>query len=145
LLAGRAQFVKARYERPLDGRAGEGGRVTELLAKPLLRTLFPELAGFAQPLAGECAAPRQVLEGVAFVGGYGVDIGLLIDVARRVGVDAMAQVDLGRRDHRNRPLAELGPQAELVLRTALARAGLAGAVPECPPLAGLSADDRKSA
>ncbi|MGH9177604.1 MAG: glucosyl-3-phosphoglycerate synthase [Acidimicrobiales bacterium] len=145
LLAGDARFVKGSYERPLGGRAGEGGRVTELVAKPLLRTLFPALAGFLQPLAGECAARRDVLEAVPFVGGYGVDIGLLIDLAALVGVGAMGQVDLGRRDHRNRPLTELGPQAEIVLRTVLARAGLAEPVPECPPLAGRAGGGRKSA
>ena len=129
-------FVKGFYERPLDGRAGEGGRVTELVAKPLLRAVFPALAGFAQPLAGECAAPRAVLEAVPFVCGYGVDIALVLDVAARFGPGTMVEVDLGRRDHRNRTLAELGPQAEAVLRTVLARAGMADAVAECPPLAG---------
>lgn len=128
-------FVKGFYERPCEGRDGEGGRVTELVAKPLLRVLVPGLAGFAQPLAGECAARRDVLEQVPFVCGYGVDIALLIDVAARLGLASMAQVDLGRRVHRNRPLAELGLQAEAVLRTVLARAGLAAAVPQLPPLA----------
>jgi glucosyl-3-phosphoglycerate synthase len=145
LLLGDASFVKGYYERPLDGRAGEGGRVTELVAKPLLRTLFPALAGFLQPLAGECAARRDVLEAVPFVGGYGVDIGLLIDVAALIGVGAMGQVDLGRRHHRNRPLTELAPQAEIILRTVLARAGLAESVPECPALASRAQGDRKSA
>lgn len=146
LLAGDAiGFVKGFYDRPLDGRTGEGGRVTELVAKPLLRTLFPALAGFAQPLAGECAALRAVLEQVPFVGGYGVDIGLLIDVAERFGVSTMTQVDLGRRDHRNRPLAELGVQAEEVLRTALARAGLGEAVDERPSLATCPPENRLTA
>ena len=146
LLAGdTTAFVKGFYDRPLGGRRGEGGRVTELVAKPLLRTCFPALAGFHQPLAGECAAPRRVLEQVPLVSGYGVDIALLVDIADAFGVDAMAQVDLGRRVHRNRPLAELGPQAEEVLRAALARAGLGGAVAQRPPLAGLPPDDRKTA
>lgn len=135
-------FVKGFYERPLGTRQGEGGRVTELVAKPLLRTLFPALAGFAQPLAGECAASRSVLEQVPFVRGYGVDIALLIDVAERLGVEAMAQVDLGRRVHRNRPLAQLGPQAEEILRTALARAGLGEAVAQCPAVAARPEDRR---
>lgn len=124
-------FVKGFFERPLGGRSGEGGRVTELVAKPLLRTYFPALAGFDQPLAGECAAPRRVLEHVPFVSGYGVDIALLIDVADSVGLEAMAQVDLGRRVHRNRPLAQLSAQAEEVLRAALARTGLGA--PMTPP------------
>jgi glucosyl-3-phosphoglycerate synthase len=126
-------FVKAFYERPLDGRPGEGGRVTELLAKPLLRALFPELAPVVQPLAGECAARRHILEQLPFAEGYGVDIALLVDVAARYGISALAQVDLGRRVHRNRPLSELVPQADAVLATALGRAGVARRLPECPP------------
>lgn len=145
LCGGPVGFVKGFYTRPLDGREGEGGRVTELVAKPLLRVLYPALAGFAQPLAGECAARREVLEQVPFVGGYGVDIALVIDVAERFGVSSMAQVDLGRRQHRNRPLAELGPQAEDVLRTVLARAGLGAAVAELAPLAAEPPEDQKTA
>jgi glucosyl-3-phosphoglycerate synthase len=110
-------FVKGWYAR-------EGGRVTELVARPVLALLFPHLAPFAQPLAGEYGGRRALLEGLPFVGGYGVDIGMLIDVADRVGIDRMAQVDLGVRVHRNRPLDELSPQALAVLRTALARAGV---------------------
>ena len=137
LLAGDdLTFVKAFYSRPYGAIEGEGGRVTELVAKPLMRTLVPSLAGFAQPLAGECASRRQVLEQVPFVRGYGVDIALLIDVAARFGVDTMAQVDLGRREHRNRPLADLGPQAEAILRTVLARTGRGEPVCELAPLAG---------
>ena len=117
-------FVKGFYERPLAGVVGEGGRVTELVARPLLALLFPHLAGVVQPLAGEFAGRREVLERVPFVQGYGVDLGLLVDVAALVGVDAMAQVDLGTRTHRNRPLAELSLQAAAVLRTALDRAGV---------------------
>ncbi len=128
-------FVKGCYERPFEGRQGEGGRVTELVAKPLLRTFFPHLGGFGQPLAGECAARREILAQVPFVQGYGVDIALLIDLAGRLGVHALAQVDLGRRVHRNRPLEELAPQAEEVLRTALSRAGTGAPVAEWPALA----------
>ena len=127
-------FVKGFYERPLDGRDGEGGRVTELVAKPLLRVLVPALSGFTQPLAGECAARRDVLEQIPFVQGYGVDIALLIDVAARFGLGAMVQVDLGHRAHRNRPLTELGPQAESILRTVLARSGQGEPVAELAPL-----------
>ncbi len=117
-------FVKAFYERPGDGHPRGGGRVTELVARPLLHLLFPHLAGLVQPLAGEFAARRHVLEAVPFVDGYGVDIGLLIDVAAQFGVEVMAQVDLGVRLHRNRPLPELGPMATVVLMTALQRAGI---------------------
>jgi glucosyl-3-phosphoglycerate synthase len=116
-------FVKGFYERPLDGRPGEGGRVTELMARPLLRVLFPHLIDIVQPLAGECAGRREALEKVPFAPGYGVDLALLIDVAARFGVDTVAQVDLGIRVHRNRPLSELSEQATDVLRAALARAG----------------------
>ncbi len=117
-------FVKGFYDRPLEGVSGTGGRVTELVARPLLALLFPHLAGVVQPLAGEFAARREVLEQVPFVQGYGVDLGLLIDVCARFGVDSVAQVDLGTRTHRNRPLDQLAPQALAVLRTALDRAGV---------------------
>jgi glucosyl-3-phosphoglycerate synthase len=117
-------FVKAFYERPTDGGPRGGGRVTELMARPLIAALFPELSAIVQPLAGEFAAPRAVLESVPFVEGYGVDLGLLVDVSRAYGVDAIAQVDLGVRVHRNRPLDDLGPMATVVLLTALQRAGI---------------------
>jgi glucosyl-3-phosphoglycerate synthase len=117
-------FVKGFYERPLAGVVGEGGRVTELVARPLLALLLPHLAPVVQPLAGEFASRREVLERVPFVQGYGVDLGLLVDVAALIGVEAMAQVDLGTRTHRNRPLTELAPAAAAVLRTALDRAGV---------------------
>ncbi|CAN5665447.1 glucosyl-3-phosphoglycerate synthase [soil metagenome] len=115
-------LVKGCYERPLDEGAG-GGRVTELVARPLLSLLFPHLAGIVQPLAGEYAGRREVLEQLPFVEGYGVDLGLLIDVAARFGAARIAQVDLGTRRHRNRSLDELGPQALAVLQVALGRAG----------------------
>jgi glucosyl-3-phosphoglycerate synthase len=116
-------FVKAHYARPLHGRPGEGGRVTELMARPLVAALFPELSGIVQPLAGECAGRRPVLEAVPFAGGYAVDLGLLIDVARTRGAASIAQCDLGERVHRNRPLTELGPQALAILQLALERSG----------------------
>lgn len=122
-------LVKASYRRPLDGQADEGGRVTALTARPALDALFPALAEVRQPLAGEWAARRAVLERVPFPAGYGVDIGVLIDVHRGWGVRAIAQVELGERRHRNRPLAELSPMAAEVLRTALSRAGMAAASP----------------
>jgi glucosyl-3-phosphoglycerate synthase len=117
-------FVKGYYDRPLDGRPGEGGRVTELMARPLISVFFPHLAGLHQPLAGECAARRDVLEAVPFVGGYGVDLGLLIDVSEQFGPAGLVQCDLGERVHRNRPLNELGVQALAILQLALVRAGL---------------------
>jgi glucosyl-3-phosphoglycerate synthase len=117
-------MVKAFYRRPLHGEPTGGGRVTELMARPLLSHLFPALTRFLQPLAGECAARREVLETVPFVQGWGVEVGLLIDIVRQFGPAAVAQVDLGRREHRNRPITDLGPQALAVLVTALRRAGL---------------------
>jgi glucosyl-3-phosphoglycerate synthase len=114
-------FVKGFYERPDDGHVRGGGRVTELVARPLLTMLFPHLAGIVQPLSGEYGGRRAVLEQVPFVEGYGVDIGLLIDIAARFGVDSLAQVDLGQRIHRNRPLHELSPMAAQVMQAALRR------------------------
>jgi glucosyl-3-phosphoglycerate synthase len=115
-------LVKGFYTRPLHGDPTGGGRVTELVARPVLELLFPELSEVRQPLAGETAAPRGVFEKVGFADGYGVELGLLIDVAQQLGPGALAQVDLGVRIHRNRPLHELRPQATDVLRAALSRA-----------------------
>jgi glucosyl-3-phosphoglycerate synthase len=117
-------FLKAYYLRPTDGAPRGGGRVTELVARPLLHLLFPHLADMVQPLAGEFAARRDVFEELPFVEGYGVDIGLVIDAAERCGIEGMAQVDLGTRKHRNRPLDDLGPMATVVLMTMLRRAGI---------------------
>jgi len=117
-------FVKGHYRRPLHGEATGGGRVTELMARPVISALFPHLAGFVQPLAGEYAGRRSLLETVPFVEGWGVEIGLLIDLVANFGLDAIAQVDLDVREHRNRPLEELGPQAMAILVTGLRRAGV---------------------
>lgn len=119
-------FVKATYERPYlgsDGIAqqGGGGRVTELVARPLLNMFWPELAGFGQPLGGEYAARRQVLERVPYVTEYGVEFGLLVDLLRLIGLDGMAQVDLGRRTHAHQPLPALGRMAGQILLTAWSR------------------------
>ncbi len=118
-------FTKGCYRRPLGGDPQGGGRVTELLVRPVLSQFFPELTGIVQPLAGEYAGRRTVLERVPFAEGYGVDVGLLIDVTRLAGLDALVQIDLGVREHRNRPLTDLGPQAMAVLVTVLRRAGVA--------------------
>lgn len=116
-------FVKGHYHRPeVDGVGG--GRVTELLARPLLSLYFPDLAEVAQPLAGEYAGRRTLLEQLPFVVGYGVDVALLIDAVRTVGIERIAQVDLGVRNHRNRTLDELGPQALAVGQAILDRAGV---------------------
>jgi len=117
-------LVKGFYERPLHGEKGAGGRVTELVARPVIDLLFPHLSAVRQPLAGETAAPRTVLEKTGLAPGYGVELALLIDVAEQFGVEQVTQVDLGVRVHRNRPLTELRPQATDVLGAALRRAGV---------------------
>lgn len=117
----RVALAKASYRRPLAGAADEGGRVTELLAKPILRRFFPELADIRQPLAGESAVRRDTLELVNVADGYGIEIALLIDVFRLHGRSAIVDVDLGTRVHRNRPLHELRPHADDVLAAVVAR------------------------
>jgi len=114
-------FVKGFYERPVDGHVRGGGRVTELVARPLLTMCFPELGDIVQPLSGEYGGRRSILEQLPFVEGYGVDIAMLIDIVERFGVGAIAQVDLGRRIHRNRPLTDLSPMAAQVMQAALHR------------------------
>ena len=101
-----------------------GGRVTELVARPLLAALRPELGCILQPLGGEYAATRELLTSVPFAPGYGVEIGLLVDTFDRLGLDAIAQVNLGVRAHRNRPLAELGAMSRQVIATLLSRCGI---------------------
>ena len=117
-------FVKGHYRRPLDGQPTGGGRVSELVARPLLSRFFPALASFAQPLAGEYAGRRTLLETLPIVEGWGVEVALLIDIWRAGGMRGLAQVDLGVREHRNRPLDELALSAMAVLTTVLERAGV---------------------
>jgi glucosyl-3-phosphoglycerate synthase len=141
-------FVKGFYRRPLaQGGVEEsdgGGRVNHLTARPALQVFYPELAGVRQPLAGEVAARRQLLEGLPFATGYGVEIAMLIDVWREHGLDAIAQVDLDVHRNRHQPLSALIPMATTVLATLAIRLeregrlrGAAGAPPERPPLAGV--------
>ncbi len=145
-------LVKGLYDRQLDtGHSllpAGGGRVTELVARPLLNQLWPELAGFVQPLSGEYAARRCVLERVPFVAGYGVELGLLIDLLELVGLDAMAQVDLGTRRHRHQSDAALGQMAAQLTLTAwsrLARQGrLASPAPACAPLTQFARADQSN-
>jgi glucosyl-3-phosphoglycerate synthase len=119
------EFVKAFYDRPLQ--AGQtilpagGGRVTELMARPLLNLHWPQLAGFVQPLAGEYAGRRSLLERVPFMSGYGVEIAMLVDVFELAGLPAMVQVDLGSRRHRNSSDAALGQMAAQVYLALLSR------------------------
>lgn len=112
-------YVKGFYERPLLAAEGVdprgGGRVTELLVRPLFTRFCPDLAGLHQPLAGEYAARRTVLESIPFPTGYGVETAHLIDVWREFGIDAIAQTDLDERLHRNRSLADLGRMSGEIL------------------------------
>lgn len=115
-------MVKAFYDRPLlEVAAAGGGRVTELMARPLLAALRPELAGVVQPLAGEYAARRSLLESLPFAAGYGVETGLLLDTVRAHGLEAVAQVDLGQRTHGHQDTAALGRMAATILHTVLRR------------------------
>jgi glucosyl-3-phosphoglycerate synthase len=118
-------FVKGFYRRPF--KVGEltlphgGGRVTELTARPLLNLFYPELAAVEQPLAGEVAARRDLLERLPFVTGYGVEIAMLLDAHREAGLDAIGQVDLDVRQNAHQSLRELGPMAFSVLRALASR------------------------
>jgi glucosyl-3-phosphoglycerate synthase len=118
-------YVKAFYERPIRERnalrSTGGGRVTELVARPLLNLLWPQLAGIVQPLSGEYAGRRVALEQVPFSSGYGVELGLLVDLAERFGMDAIAQVDLERRVHRNQEVQALGRMSFGILQAVFLR------------------------
>jgi len=132
-------FVKGCYRRPF--RVGEtvfpdgGGRVTELTARPLLNLFYPELAGLEQPLAGEIAARRELLERLPFVAGYGVDVGLVLDAYRTVGLEGMAQVDLDVRQNAHQPLHDLGLMAFEVLQAVASRLERDGRLRETLPSA----------
>lgn len=115
------ELVKGYYERPLHNMPTGGGRVNELAARPILSLLYPGLGEIRQPLAGETAGRRSAFEAITLEKAYGVEIALLIDIARKFGVHSLAQVDLGTRRHRNRPLEELRPMSMDVLRAALKR------------------------
>ncbi|WP_248962871.1 glucosyl-3-phosphoglycerate synthase [Sphaerisporangium perillae] len=114
-------YVKGCYDRPLEDLQHSGGRVTELVARPLLNMHWPRLAGFVQPLAGEYAGRRSALERVPFVTGYGVELALLIDLLDLVGLDGLAQVDLGRRVHSHQSTDALGRMAGQIMQTAWSR------------------------
>jgi len=123
----RLMYVKGFYQRPLRvGRKIEargGGRVTELVARPLLNLFYPELSGMVQPLAGEYAGRRVALESVPFFTGYGVETGLLIDLLARFGLHAIGQVDLEERVHRNQSLLALSKMAFAILQVVMQRVG----------------------
>ena len=119
------RFVKGAFRRPfksnetveLDG----GGRVTELITKPLFNLFYPELTGFVQPLAGEFVADKELFSSIPFLTGYAVETGIMIDVLKKVGLGAMAQVDLGTRQNRHQPLFDLGRMSYAVLRAVARR------------------------
>ena len=119
-------LVKSCYERPYvaggSASAHEGGRVTELVARPLIALLFPELAWLAQPLAGEWAIRRSLFETLSVPTGYAVELAALVDTARSLGAGAIAQVHLGRRTHRHQSLGDLGAMATQVMAAGWARA-----------------------
>jgi glucosyl-3-phosphoglycerate synthase len=122
-------YVKALYRRPLGDGAEGGGRVTEICARPLLNLFYPELAGLVQPLSGEAAGRRGLLERLPFMGGYAVEIGLLLDIVRRFGLASLAQVDLGERRHRHQDTAALGEMAYVITQAVVRRLAQDGRAP----------------
>ncbi len=140
------QLVKATYDRALTH--GEtvvpagGGRVTELVARPMINLHWPELAGFVQPLSGEYAARRELLEQLPFPTGYGVEIGILVDALRLVGLPALAQVDLSRRKHRNQEIGKLGRMSSEILQVAYERLRREGRLAMAPPATTLTQFER---
>lgn len=125
-------YVKAFYQRPLMTSTGrmenEGGRVTEICARPLLSMFWPELAGLIQPLSGESAARREILESIPFFADYAVEIGLLVHILRQFGMSTIAQVNLEERVHVNQPLYKLGRMSFAILQAALKLLGDEGSV-----------------
>jgi nucleotide-binding universal stress UspA family protein len=121
----RLQYVKAYYQRPIVEagvlKEGGGGRVTELVARPLINLFFPELSGLIQPLAGEYAGRRALLESIPFFTGYAVEIGHLIDATERIGIEGLGQVDLERRVHRNQELEGLSRMSFVILQAVVKR------------------------
>ena len=121
----RLQYVKGYYQRPIveDGtlKEGGGGRVTELVARPLINLFYPELSGMIQPLSGEYAGRRSLLESIPFFTGYAVEIGHLIDAAERLGIEGLGQVDLERRVHRNQELEGLSRMSFVILQAVMKR------------------------
>ncbi len=130
------QLVKAVYDRPLvvgeTQIAAGGGRVTEIMARPLINALWPELAGVAQPLSGEYASRRDLLETLNFPCGYGVEIGLLVDTYRRFGLAGLAQVDLGERKHEHQDASRLSRMSAQILHAALIRVDSDGDIYPAP-------------
>lgn len=122
-------YVKAVYRRTFEGAGDGGGRVTEICARPLINLFYPELAGFAQPLSGEAAGRRDLLCSVPFLSGYAVEMGLLIDLMRRHGLGALAQVDVGERSHSHQSTAALGAMASAIMQAVMSRLADEGRAP----------------
>jgi len=135
-----AEFIKGSFRRPFAGESVDspagGGRVTELMARPLLSAFYPDLAAFAQPLAGEVAARRDLFERLPFACGYAIETSMLLHARDLVGTEAMAQVDLDERRNRHQALEQLGPMAYAVLQVILDRLRSEGRLldGEVPPL-----------
>lgn len=135
------QFVKGTYRRPF--RSGDtvvpdgGGRVSQLTARPLLAAFYPDIAGFGQPLSGEVAARRELLERIPFATGYAVETAMLLDVREAVGAEAMAECDLGERRNYHQPLHQLRPMAEEVLAAVCERLRAEGRLADGAGLDGL--------
>jgi len=140
ICGGGAEFVKGFFRRPFTDERGErpldGGRVTELTARPLLSAFYPELAGFVQPLAGEVAARREVFDNLPFAIGYAIETSMLLHARDLVGIERMAQVDLDLRRNYHQPLTKLGPMSYAVLRVILERLRREGRLVDdhAPPL-----------
>ncbi|MBA3424891.1 MAG: glucosyl-3-phosphoglycerate synthase [Rubrobacter sp.] len=121
----QVRYVKAAYRRPFKSsetvEVDGGGRVTELSAKPLFNLFYPELSGFVQPLAGEFVADAELFRSIPFMTGYAVETSIMIDVLKKVGLGAMAQVDLGTRQNRHQPLRDLSRMSYAVLRAVARR------------------------
>jgi glucosyl-3-phosphoglycerate synthase len=133
LLSDRIRFAKAFYDRPISLgdnrlRATGGGRVTELVTRPLFSLFMPDLTQFLQPLSGEYAGYRSIFENIPFHIGYGVETGMLIDIHEKWGLDVMAQVDLDRRIHKNQDTTALGRMAFVIIKTFLNRVQKLGRV-----------------
>jgi glucosyl-3-phosphoglycerate synthase len=123
LICNEIKFVKGFYERPLilndQNQTNEGGRVTELCARPIINMFYPELSGFVQPLSGEYGGYRNILENVEYMTGYGVEVNILIEVYNKYGIKLMGQVDLLKREHKHQNTNALSKMSFTIMNTVL--------------------------